>query len=202
MRVGRAPLDEQAISLIEEHHPDIRFDWNQILKGDEEAPPRSEHRPARDREPDRPSREPRQPPPRTDADAPATDPGPLEPLNPAHEQLGSEGLGRLRARYAEVMASISGRVTDPERREQLKGTAERLNPDTWVTAEEVRLGLDQYEAILESLRDVLGRRRRRRRGRSGASSNAEPGAAVENPDEPEADAGANQPPPGDQDPSG
>ena len=40
VRVGRAPLDEDAIRLIEEHHPHIRFDWPQILKGEEEpAPP-------------------------------------------------------------------------------------------------------------------------------------------------------------------
>jgi hypothetical protein len=200
--VGRAPLDEHAISLIEEHHPDIRFDWNQILKGDDEAPPPAEPRPPRDREPGRPAREPRDSHARTVAEAPAPDRAQAEPLSPAHAQLGSEGLGRLRARYAEVMAGISGRVTDPEQREQLKATAERLNPDTWVTAEEVRLGLDQYEPILESLRDVVGRRRRRRRGRSGAPSSAGPGGAVENPDEPEADASPDRPLPGDHDPSG
>ncbi|MGH9309927.1 MAG: hypothetical protein ACRD1U_11165, partial [Vicinamibacterales bacterium] len=170
--MGRAALDEQAISLIEKHHPDIRFDWNQILKGDDEAPRRLEQQPGRDREAGRPPREPRQHPhqPRPVTEAPAVEPAPAEPLSPAHAELGSEGLARLRARYAEVMASISGRVTDPERREQLKAAAERLNPDSWVTSDEVRLGLEQYEAILESLRDVLGRRRRRRRGHSGAAS--------------------------------
>lgn len=203
MRVGRSPLDEQAISLIEKHHPDVRFDWNQILKGDDEAPPRSEPQPRRDREVGRPPREARQHQPRPVTEAPAAEPFPPEPLSPAHAELGSEGLARLRARYAEVMASISGRVTDPERREQLKAAAERLNPDSWVTADEVRLGLEQYEAILESLRDALGRRRRRRRGRSGAApAGADPDRTSESHDETAPHEPGDRHAPGEQDPSG
>jgi hypothetical protein len=59
--------------------------------------------------------------------------------------------------------------------------AERLNPDTWVTDEEVRLGLEHYEAVLASLRDVVGRRRRRKRSRPGspAGPSREQTAAVE-----------------------
>jgi hypothetical protein len=33
VRVGRAALDEDAIRLIEEHNPDVEFDWTRILKG-------------------------------------------------------------------------------------------------------------------------------------------------------------------------
>jgi hypothetical protein len=146
VRVGRAPLDEDAIRLIEEHHPDIRFDWPQILKGEEEKEP--VYRPP--------------------MPAPVVpDPVPTEPVNPAHAQLGSEGLARLRARYADVMAGISRRVPDPDRREQLKIEAERLNPDTWVTSEEVRVALEQYETVFESLRGLVPTGRRRRRRRSG-----------------------------------
>jgi hypothetical protein len=134
--VGRAALDEDAIRLIEEHHPHIRFDWQQILKGEEE------------RAPAHVESEPPVPPEAADA------------VTPAHAQLGSEGLARLRARYADVMAAISRRVADPARADQLKTEAERLNPDTWVTVDEVRLGIESYEATFEALRGSLGRRRR------------------------------------------
>ena len=53
---------------------------------------------------------------------------------------------------AEILARISERVPDPARQDELKGQAERLNPDTWVTEEEVRLGLEQYESVLDALR--------------------------------------------------
>jgi hypothetical protein len=153
VRVGRSALDEDAIRLIEEHHPDIRFDWPQILRGEDE-------------------KEPAQPPPAFVSEPP--EPVPAEPINPAHAQLGSEGLARLRARYADVMAGISRRIQDPERADQLRAEAERLNPDSWVTSEEVRIALEQYESVFESLRGLVstGRRRRRRRSRSRPSAPA------------------------------
>jgi hypothetical protein len=33
VKVGRAALDEDAIRLIEQHNPDVDFDWTRILKG-------------------------------------------------------------------------------------------------------------------------------------------------------------------------
>jgi hypothetical protein len=113
--------------------------------------------------------------PAVDADVDVT---PEIPLSPAHAQLGSEGLARLRARYADVMAGISRRVPDPERQEQLKTSAERLNPDNWVTTDEVRAGLEEYESVFESLRGLIGRRRRRR-GRPRASGGVEGGRPVQ-----------------------
>ena len=87
---------------------------------------------------------------------------------------------RLRGRYSEILTRISERVQDPARRDELKTGAERLNPDSWVTEAEVQLGLEQYEAVFESLRAVVGRRRRRRRRRGGrpegSSPQAKPGA--------------------------
>ena len=61
-------------------------------------------------------------------------PQPGDAISAVETKLGSEGLSRLRARYSEVMARISETVTDPVRHEELKSQAERLNPDTWVTA--------------------------------------------------------------------
>jgi len=89
-----------------------------------------------------------------------------DPVSPAHARLGSEGLARLRARYVDVSAAIGRRIADEQRRQQLLDLAGRLNPDSWVTAEDVQRGLDEYESVLASLREVAGRRRRRRRSRS------------------------------------
>ena len=90
--------------------------------------------------------------------------GPEEPTSAAHARLGSEALARLRGRYADVLAGLGRHVADEQRREQLREQAERLNPDNWVTDDEVTAGLEEYEAVLASLREVIGRRRRGRRG--------------------------------------
>lgn len=94
------------------------------------------------------------------------------PPTPAHARLGGEGVARLRGRYAEIMTRIAERLTDEAQREELKTLAERLNPDTWVTDDEVRSGLEGYEGVFASLRTAVGtrKRRRRRRGRPGAGT--------------------------------
>jgi len=86
-------------------------------------------------------------------------------VEPRYARLGSEGLARLRARYAEVLARIDERPMDEAAREQLKDKAERLNPDAWVTADEVSAALEQYETVFEELRAVVGHHARRRRRR-------------------------------------
>ena len=189
VRIGRAALDEDAIRLIEEHHPDIEFDWPQILNGEEESPT---GRPLRDERRSRPwsAETPRPPsdrvevgPGATEANAPMGSPEPLlidpEPAAPAvarqdermgaaHARLGSEALARLRGRHADILAGLGRRVADEQRREQLRQQADRLNPDAWVTDDEVTAGLEDYEAVLASLQGVIGRPRRRRRGAAAA----------------------------------
>jgi hypothetical protein len=84
----------------------------------------------------------------------------------SYQRLGAEGLVRLRARYAEVMARIAERPLEEDAREELQQRAEGLNPDAWVTADEVTAALEQYETVFEGLRGVVGRHPRgRRRGR-------------------------------------
>ncbi|MDP9324656.1 MAG: hypothetical protein M3P13_13555 [Acidobacteriota bacterium] len=280
VRIGRAALDEAAIRLIEEHNPDVEFDWTRILKGQDapvEEKPLQQDRRGRQRPREFP---PRSSPPRGPApDAkpqgvdqtiepafvPDADPLPSrvdEPIECAGEELerlaepgegvrelaegageiadrvdrldveeaavermdgeggrvdeaaieellsdtpsepqtentqrkaataaearlGSEGLSRLRARYAEVLARISETITDPVRRDQLKSEAERLNPDTWVTDEEVSAGLEAYETVFESLRTVVGRRRRRRRRSGGRNRETGPTGSGQQPSLPD-----------------
>jgi hypothetical protein len=199
VKVGRAALDEDAIRLIEENNPEVDFDWTRILKGEPPEPPRKEaprreFRPARKppASASRQSAEPETARPipevdvRTDAagaeqlPAPAM-PGTAEelPLTPAHARLGPEGVLRLRGRYAELLTRIAERVPDPTRRDELKVEAERLNPDSWVTDEEVRTGLEQYETVFASLRGVVGRRRRRHRRRAGRQGSESPAPRAE-----------------------
>jgi hypothetical protein len=227
VRIGRSALDEDAIRLIEEHNPDIEFDWTRILKGQDGTggqtpategqtpgiqPPRSAARasellerrsrprqieptiqepaaPAIDGLPD--TREIAESPriieepqelaesvaavepadaavvaeflvePRVEPPAPRPQAG--DALSAVEARLGSEGLSRLRARYAEILTRISDTVSDPVRQDELKATAERLNPDTWVTEAEVQAGLEDYETVFEGLRFVVGRRTRRGR---------------------------------------
>ena len=108
------------------------------------------------------------------------------PGTPAHARLGPEGVHRLRIRHAEILARIVERVSDPVQQDELKGQVERLNPDRWVTEEEVRLGLEQYESVLEALRSVVGQGRRRRRRsvapRDGAAEAAAAGPSESSPD--------------------
>ena len=70
--------------------------------------------------------------------------------------LGSDQLGRLRGQYAAALARIGRRITDP-------ALAERINPDAWVTEDDVRQGLQGVLTVQEELARHVGRRRRRRR---------------------------------------
>lgn len=202
VRVGRAALDEEAIRLIESSNPGVAFDWPRMLKGaDTPPPPRPQpvERRAKPRVRELPRREePPAPlsataagstaipdPPVSAVRAPepeAPEPGPPRdgPPAAASTRLGAEGLARLRARHAEVLARIAEKIQEPERREQLKADAERLNPDTWVTDADVAAGLEGYEAAFEALRSVIGTRRRRRRRRpaddAGPGPHGSPGA--------------------------
>jgi hypothetical protein len=169
IRVGRGPLDEDAIRMLEAQNPDVAFDWTRILKA---QPPADLRKPAPAEERERGGEKKRQRP-QGQAARPKAEPGPStpsaaearhpepepvgidEPTSAAHARLGSEGLGRLRARYSEMLARIGERVADPERQAELKQLAERLNPDAWVTDTDVATALESYEATFAALRAEL-----------------------------------------------
>jgi ribonuclease E len=233
VKVGRPALDQEAIRWIEEHNPDIEFDWPQILQSTPPPAPPAEDargrrprrgrtdRPARNERSERPERRgaqraPAQPPapveqgaaPLVSPPAAAPDPEPLpspfsapfaeaaleQITHPDAEEappvaqsavenvLGREQLIRFRARYAELQARIIERGGEPARVEELRAQAEPLNPDSWVTADEARKGVQDFEPKIRELRASLGlkRRRRSRRGgrrrRSGQPASGSPGA--------------------------
>jgi hypothetical protein len=195
VKVGRPALDEEAIRWIEEHNPDIEFDWPAILRAQPPAAVPEEPRGGRgkrERERERP-RPARQAPRLEPADVPAPSPpvvlepealsAEMEALEPEAvenlveppvvveplpvESIESSELVKLRARYAEISARINERGGDPERVAALRSLAEALNPDTWVTPEEVRKGQEEFEGRIRDLRSSLGLRRRRRSRRGG-----------------------------------
>jgi len=86
---------------------------------------------------------------------------------PVEGAVGREQLTRLRARFAELQARITERGGDAARIDALRAQAEPLNPDTWVTDEEVRQGIESFEPRIRDLRQALGLRRRRRSRRGG-----------------------------------
>jgi hypothetical protein len=230
VRVGRPALDEEAIRWIEEHNPDIEFDWQKILEA--KAPATSPAEDGRNRRirRDRPESPPVSQQPRPAAPALIADPDSLHvevqtakpdaeldvepdlhvlepdldeepvlaeqevaeafthlahpdapqqtsaPGTPLDHTLGREHLTRLRARYAELQARITERGGDAERVDALRREAESLNPDTWVTEEEVRKGLQEFEPRIRDLRGALGlrRRRRSRRGHRGRPESEPP----------------------------
>jgi hypothetical protein len=163
--VGRGPLDEEAIRLLEAGNPDVEFDWTRILKGQGSAT-ESEPDVRRERR-ERPRNERRREaaPPRTEAAEIQVEPelappaAADEPTTAAHARLGSEGLARLRARYSELLMRIDERVPAAEC-DELKSMAERLNPDAWVTEADVAAGLESYESTFASLRAAIGPRRK------------------------------------------
>lgn len=114
-------------------------------------------------------------------------------VSPIEARLGSEQLGRVRARYAEILARITERAgEDPARLDELRQAADLLNPDGWVTDAEIEAGLRQFDTRLGEIRRVLGIKRRRRsrrggrrrrsgeRGRSGGPGPAGPGSEASN----------------------
>ena len=250
VKVGRPALDEDAIRWIEEHNPDIEFNWPKILEAQPpaEAPPEEarSRRGRRDKERRRPSPRPSERPaaetgePGTpeaaeqdeitgpeeaaeqdEVSEPERELEPEQELEPESEQelepelepelkeafeqlthpdaeekseppslpvqetIGTEQLTRLRARFAELQARIAERGGDPERIEALRAQAEALNPDTWVTEEEVRQGIETFEPRIRDLRAALGLRRRRRsrrgRRRRGGGGSGTPPAPAEAP---------------------
>jgi len=228
VRVGRPALDEEAIRWIEEHNPEIDFDWQKILaatpppaapaedgrgrrglrRGKPEGRSQSRQAPTQRRQSSPP------PAPVMRPESVASEPveqieaggegepseatadeiveleafeGDVEPEEVAMEQLthpdaeelppgaaspvetlvGREQLIRLRARYAELQARINERGGDAARIEGLRAQAEPLNPDVWVTADEAKKGIEEFEVRIRDLRAALGLRGRRRSRRGG-----------------------------------
>ncbi|MFN2446208.1 MAG: hypothetical protein ABR606_11595 [Vicinamibacterales bacterium] len=181
VRVGRPALDEDAIRVIEEQHPDIEFDWGQILEVGAATLVEAEPVAAWRRKPPPPSRrsadsgrstvraaDERIDAPELKATAPAATEGDqggaVEPVTspetaPAHDLLeelvGREIATRLRARYAELAARITRLPLEALARDAWRMRAEAVNPDNWVTPDEILAGVQHAGQVFDDLRREL-----------------------------------------------
>jgi hypothetical protein len=180
VRVGRPPLDEEAIRTIEEHHPDIEFDWPQLFEEASSLPPEVERRPERPR---RKALRPKESAPVDIAPVetvPLGDelaetapvvllerellkeepPGPPRPVNPLLDQLvGREIATRLRARFDEVASKID--ALDPsDARSAWQARADRLDPDRWSSPEAILDGIQNADRLFDELKRELPQLRR------------------------------------------
>lgn len=178
VRVGRSPLDEEAIRTIEEQYPDIEFDWPQLFEEASNMPPEAERRLERPRR--------KAPPPRDVAPQEAAPPEALpfdeelsesEPVvvleqvllegeaitaerpravgNPLLDRLvGREIATRLRARYAEVTARI-GALGEGSARSAWQARADALNPDRWPSPEAILEGIQHADRLFDELKREL-----------------------------------------------
>ena len=173
VRVGRPPLDEDAIRTIEEQHPEIEFDWPHILEVGAITQPEEEERPVRQKQ-RRPQRETPPRPAQPQIAAPVEsvpvveDNGGEEAVDEeregdapprAHDLLeelvGREIATRLHARYAEIIARVHHIPVEHPQRGAWEARAEALNPDNWVTPDEVLDGVQRADALFDSLRREL-----------------------------------------------
>jgi hypothetical protein len=175
VRVGRVPLDQDALRQIESQYPDIAFDWRAVFDSrqiiDAAPEPRRPRRSSADVAASSNAA------PTTSSDAPAQAGGgaPTVPTPPIPATLGGETADErvafLAQWYPIARERVLRRMHDPVRREALLALAERLNPTVWTSADEVSTGLEHAAEALERLSRVLSRRRRRsgRRGGAGRS---------------------------------
>lgn len=179
VRVGRPALDEDAIRVIEEQHPEIEFDWPNILEEANTLPPEVERRQERPRrKPQRP-REQEAAPSDADGGVPPPElreeprgeselpPGPTPPLGEAAaleqtprnpllaELVGREIAARLRSRFDDIQSRINRASVDDNTRTGWQVRADALNPDRWTTAAAILDGVQRADALVDELRREL-----------------------------------------------
>lgn len=183
--LGRPALDEDAIRAIEEHHPDIEFDWPAILAlsevmtpEEEETPPpsASARREKKNRGPRRDDRA--QGSRRAGAESAATplereelrrDDGDVEPaVAVAADRVDPAGRVELRGLVDELAgkevaralraryAEITSKLDQRDDRDAWLARAEAINPDAWLTPEAVLNGVSNAGALYEKLKTELG----------------------------------------------
>jgi hypothetical protein len=170
IRVGRPALDEDAIRTIEEQHPEIEFDWPHILEVGAAMPVEVERRPERgprirgdsERRPKGAREiEPVAPDEIVESLPANGEPSSEMPEVPAHapdllaELVGRDIATRLRARYAEITTRIHQMDADDATRAAWQTRAEPLNPDSWITADEILAGVSHADRLFDDLRRTL-----------------------------------------------
>jgi hypothetical protein len=181
VRVGRPPLDEEAIRTIEERHPEIEFDWPHILEAGTVLPPEVERRPERRRRPRVREESPVAAQPAQVRAAPVPDEEPdtatdtviddvpvsvvsggeiaaSKPRRPENtmldELVGREIAARLRVRFREIEDAIAA-AADASSRPAWHARARALDPDGWTTPAEILHGVQHADQLFDELRRAI-----------------------------------------------
>jgi hypothetical protein len=161
VRIGRSALDEDAIRLIEQHNPEVEFDWTRILKGQDapvetRAPQQDRHGRQRREFSPRPSAD-RAP---TPVEIPPNSPVLAEPIGmdvpsadkaPAVASPPAQGLSPV-VEVPEI-ALLEELLADPA----AESPADRAAPDETVTAAQARLGSEGLSRLRARHSEVLAR---------------------------------------------
>jgi hypothetical protein len=180
VKVGRMPLDPDALRQIEARYPDIDFDWNAVRENQQVIEPSPEFRRRRPRRDDGETPEvvaPAAGAAGQSAAAPQAPPPPPKPVFPSaiSGATPDEQVAFLTEWYPRFRDRVALKTADPSRREALLALAERLNPAAWTDADQRAAGLPVAAEALERLSRVLARRRRRARKRAASEEGAEAG---------------------------
>jgi hypothetical protein len=82
-------------------------------------------------------------------------PQPVHASDLLAELVGRDIATRLRARYAEIKARIHQLPADDATRAVWQTRAEPLNPDSWLTPEEILRGVNHADELFDALRRQL-----------------------------------------------
>ncbi len=176
IKVGRAPLDEEATQIMEAANPRLSFDWTKMLKLQAAAVAKAANlnvtrtRVAKSGQSRRGKKSSTEIGERTRrikgqvtehlSGSEVEDGREEQEIN---RQLCSDDLERFRAVYAELLSKITEKISDPVECADLRLKARDLDPDSWCTETGVQQGLINFRQGVAELWAELSRRRRAER---------------------------------------
>lgn len=171
VRVGRDPLEPAVQRELEARHPEVPFEWKVIRENQQIIEPAVERR-RRPKSEEAAASVPQAPASASASAAPSAGSSPGSPLSDAAARpkpipstiagtTADEHIAFLQEWYPLIRERIDQRISDPARRDALRGLAERLNPSAWTDADQIAAGVPQATEALERLSRVFARRRRR-----------------------------------------
>ena len=168
VRVGRSALDEDAIRLIEQHNPNVEFDWTRILKGQDGSADERPSTPPDRRTPARPRDLSGRRPEETTAPALAAVPPQSEPqqARPAAEPTDARQHDSAIDTPNEISNPLNAEIVEPSEVEQIEeflseprvdALAPRPHAGDAISAVESRLGSEGLSRLRARYSEVMAR---------------------------------------------
>jgi hypothetical protein len=158
VRIGRSALDEDAIRLIEEHNPDVEFDWTRILKM-QDAPVEARAPQAERRNRPRPrDDQPREAAPRPVPNPPEAPPIPDSVDTEMATDVASQMLPEPQVEPPDSSESPEADIVEQFLAEpRVEVTATRSQPGDAISAVESRLGSEGLYRLRARYSEVMAR---------------------------------------------